>query len=118
MKMYVAYEQGVYRHITVAFGESLDSIYPKILEYFENNDEYHDIEVEILDTDVGTVEDCTTFSQKISYGHTYIEDGNVLRYNFYKHKVKHGICTILKDGEIFDTYTYEHQLRKKETWVE
>lgn len=56
MNLYVAYEQGVYRHRTLAFGLSEKDLWMPVLEYFMSTDDYHTVVVELLNMDTSQVE--------------------------------------------------------------
>lgn len=77
-KLYVAYVQGVYRHETLAAAISEELLYPKILEWFKDHDDYHSIGVELLEADKPP-QDVSVYrvnSKRIS-----IVDKNGWRYN-------------------------------------
>lgn len=113
MIMYVAYEDGVYRHKTVAFGEELADSTSEILDYFKNTDDYHVVNVECLDTYAKEITAVCTYHQTITYRHYEKLSGYRGRM-----RVIDGKCVVYKDGEVFHEYIKSHKLKDDGVWCD
>jgi hypothetical protein len=110
--MYVAYEDGVYRHRTIAFGCNLEDLTPAILEYFNNTDDYHTVTVELLDTHNTEPVVICYYNQKVSYRYYTRTQG----YGAGRMRAIDGECVIYKDGEVFHKYSQSYKLKDGEVW--
>ena len=110
--MYSAYEDGVYRHKTVAFGEELADLTSEILNYFNSTDDYHVVNVELLDTYTKEISAVCTYHQTITY--RYYE--KLSGYGHGRMRAIDGKCAVYKDGAVFMEYVRSHQLKDGEVW--
>lgn len=114
MIMYVAYEDGVYRHKTVAFGEELADLTSEILNYFSGTDDYHVVNVELLDTHTKERTCVCTYHQTI----TYRDYEKLSGYGRGRMRAIDGKCVVCKDGVAFHEYVQSYQLKDGEVWCD
>lgn len=101
-KLYVAYEDGVYRHSTIAVALSEDELYPSILEYFSKTDDYHSITVELLEAgkDIEPVSVYSIKSERVKVFHP----------DYSSNCRRHGKRVVYRDGVEYDSLHQEYKL--------
>ena len=107
--LYVAYEDGVYRHETIAVQSMEKDIFPKVLDYFKNTDDYHDITVEYLGDGDKTKRICVYSVRSERKG---FSKGGYTGYSAI-----HGKRIVHKDGVKFMEFIQEYKLEDGEEWI-
>ena len=108
-KLYVAYEDGVYRQSTVGVALSEEELYPSILGYFKSTDDYHNVSVEILEAGK-PVEGLYIYSIRSA-------KVKVLHPRFGSAPRIHGERIVSKDGLDVDSLWQEYKLKEGETFA-
>lgn len=115
MNIYVAYEDGVYRHKTISVGYSEESLINDIIKYFKGTDDYHQITVEVLDPENSLAEELCVFTVKsernlkVRMKHQAISNAS---------SRIHGDRVVYKDGVEFCRWFQEYQLKDYEEIIE
>lgn len=115
MNIYVAYEDGIYRHKTISVGYSEESLIPDIINYFKGTDDYHQITVEVLNPENASAEELCVFkvvsdrNLKVRMKHQAIANTS---------SRIHGDRVVYKDGVEFCRWFQVYQLKDYEEIIE
>ena len=108
-KLYVAYEDGVYRQGTIAVALSEEDLYPSILEYFSKTDDYHNITVEVLEASLPATRLCRYKIQS--------DRVKVLHHRYTSRQARHGKRVVYRDDIEVDSFWQDYQLKDGESFA-
>lgn len=112
--MFVAFEEGVYRHQTIAASDTLEGLIPAAIEYFKGQEDfYHTIEIEDIST-----EKVECVESWMSRGETK-QVAREVCWGWNKYDRKHGEQRI-EDmvGYTVATWNTEYTLEEDEVWAD
>lgn len=115
MNIYVAYEDGVYRHKTISVGYSVEELTLDIINYFKDTDDYHQITVDALNPENSSAEEMCVFKVvserniEVKMKHQAVANAS---------SRIHGDRVVYKDGVEFCRWFQAYQLKDYEETIE